>query len=282
MSLHRTSGTHDQDVQGGFHPRKLSGSLLPMLGPHSEYLCTGPRDLAGGSALGPTALSRAVRGGGLTATPPQVWNQNGKSPSITFEYTLLQPPPARGRPSVYYSFSEPASASTSAESQELASAGLLGFLRHNASLYGPASSEQLDLNNRLFGPQGSEVDLGLRPGQETNEVCEPASRGACQGPPRGKGFRGNQETPWAVGRAGPQGMEAEGGDSALSSPRGGLRRCRSLAHSGRPSANPLRYTVVPWCPWSCLAPKFPEVLGPRSSAVSSERTHLGPWCGCLR
>uniref|UniRef100_H0VBN1 ADAMTS like 2 n=1 Tax=Cavia porcellus TaxID=10141 RepID=H0VBN1_CAVPO len=127
-----------------------------------------------------------------------VWNQNGKSPSITFEYTLLQPPPARGRPSVYYSFSEPASASTSAESQELASAGLLGFLRHNASLYGPASSEQLDLNNRLFGPQGSEVDLGLRPGQETNEVCEPASRGACQGPPRGKGFRDRNATGTAL------------------------------------------------------------------------------------
>ncbi|KAM6182886.1 ADAMTS-like protein 2 [Erethizon dorsatum] len=123
-----------------------------------------------------------------------VWNQNGKSPSITFEYTLLQPPPAHGRPQVYYSFSEPASASASAESQELASAGLLGFLQHNASLYGPASSEQLGLDNRLFSPRGPEVDLGPRPGQETNEVCKPAGSGACQGPPGGKGFRDRNTT----------------------------------------------------------------------------------------
>ncbi|XP_013362186.1 PREDICTED: ADAMTS-like protein 2 isoform X2 [Chinchilla lanigera] len=125
-----------------------------------------------------------------------VWNQNGKSPSITFEYTLLQTPPEHGRPPVYYSFSEPASASVSAsaESQELASAGLLGFLQRNASLYGPASSEQLGLDNRFFSPRGPEVDLGPRPGQETNEVCEPAGGGACQGPSRGKGFRDRNAT----------------------------------------------------------------------------------------
>lgn len=123
------------------------------------------------------------------ASPSQVWNQNGKSPSITFEYTLLQPH-ARGlqRP-LYFSFPEPASAS--AESQELG-AGLLGFMRHNGSLYDQASSERLGLDNRLFGATGPEVELGLRRGQETNEVCEPASGGACEGPPRRKGFQGNQ------------------------------------------------------------------------------------------
>ncbi|XP_004640462.1 ADAMTS-like protein 2 isoform X2 [Octodon degus] len=123
-----------------------------------------------------------------------VWNQNGKSPSITFEYTLLQPPPAHGRPPVYYSFSEPASASASAsaESQELASAGLLGFRQHNASLYGLASSGQLGLDNRLFGPRGTEVDPSPRLGQETNEVYQPTDGGACRGPPGG--FRGRNAT----------------------------------------------------------------------------------------
>ncbi|XP_019495009.1 PREDICTED: ADAMTS-like protein 2 isoform X3 [Hipposideros armiger] len=121
-----------------------------------------------------------------------VWNQNGKSPSITFEYTLLQPPHAHRIQPVYYSFSEPTS--ESAESQELDGPGLLGLLQHNGSLYGHASSERLGLDNRLFGPPGSEIELGLIKGQETNEVCEQASGGACEGPPRGKGFREGNAT----------------------------------------------------------------------------------------
>lgn len=134
-----------------------------------------------------------------------MWSQNGKSPSITFEYTLLQPPHAHRIPPVYYSFSEPTS--ESAESQELDGPGLLGFLQHNGSLYGQASSERLGLDNRLFGAPGPEVELGLSKGQETNEVCEQASGGrACEGPPGGKGFRGNQEE----GRAG-QGLPGERG-----------------------------------------------------------------------
>lgn len=127
-----------------------------------------------------------------------VWNQNGKSPSITFEYTLLQPPPAIHRPPVYYSFSEPASASASVESQELAGTGLLGFLQRNVSLHSPGSSEQLSLDNQLFRPRGPDVGLGLGQGQETNEVCEPAGGGACPGPPRGKGFRDHNATGTAL------------------------------------------------------------------------------------
>uniref|UniRef100_A0A2K5NGV6 ADAMTS-like protein 2 n=1 Tax=Cercocebus atys TaxID=9531 RepID=A0A2K5NGV6_CERAT len=114
-----------------------------------------------------------------------VWNQNGKSPSITFEYTLLQPPhePHERRPQpVYYGFSD-------AESQGLDEAGLMGFVPHNGSLYGQASSERLGLDNRLFGHPGLDMELGPSQGQETNEVCEQAGGGACEGPPRGKGFR---------------------------------------------------------------------------------------------
>ncbi|XP_062062845.1 ADAMTS-like protein 2 [Lepus europaeus] len=131
-----------------------------------------------------------------------VWNQNGKSPSITFEYTLLQP--------LDYGFPEPAS--QSAESQELGRAGLLGFVRHNGSLYGPASSEQLGLDNQLFGPPGPEMELGLGRGQETNEVCEPAGGGggrACEGPPRAKGFRDHNATGTVLtGDQGGQDMDA--------------------------------------------------------------------------
>ncbi|XP_040819291.1 ADAMTS-like protein 2 [Ochotona curzoniae] len=123
-----------------------------------------------------------------------VWNQNGKSPSITFEYTLLQPPHTHRLQPLYYGFAEPAS--DSAESQELGRAGLLRFLQHNGSLYGPASSERLGLDNQLFGPPGPEMELGLGRGPQTNEVCEPASGsgGACQGAPRGQGFRDHNAT----------------------------------------------------------------------------------------
>ncbi|PNI68686.1 ADAMTSL2 isoform 2 [Pan troglodytes] len=121
-----------------------------------------------------------------------VWNQNGKSPSITFEYTLLQPPHESRPQPIYYGFSEPAS--ESAESQGLDGAGLMGFVPHNGSLYGQASSERLGLDNRLFGHPGLDMELGQSQGQETNEVCEQAGGGACEGPPRGKGFRDHNVT----------------------------------------------------------------------------------------
>ncbi|XP_055207437.1 ADAMTS-like protein 2 isoform X4 [Gorilla gorilla gorilla] len=121
-----------------------------------------------------------------------VWNQNGKSPSITFEYTLLQPPHESRPQPIYYGFSEPAS--ESAESQGLDGAGLMGFVPHNGSLYGQASSERLGLDNRLFGHPGLDMELGPSQGQETNEVCEQAGGGACEGPPRGKGFRDRNVT----------------------------------------------------------------------------------------
>ncbi|XP_021507621.1 ADAMTS-like protein 2 isoform X1 [Meriones unguiculatus] len=124
-----------------------------------------------------------------------VWNQNGKSPSITFEYTLLQPPHVHHLQPVYYSFSEPGSESTeSTERQELDSARLLGFMQHNGSLYRQASSERLGLDNQLFQPPAPEMELGLNRGQETNEVCKRASGGVCEGPPRGKGFQDHNAT----------------------------------------------------------------------------------------
>ncbi|KAG8509455.1 ADAMTS-like protein 2 [Galemys pyrenaicus] len=116
-----------------------------------------------------------------------VWNQNGKSPSITFEYTLLQPPHARRAPPAYYGF--PLPASESAESQELAGPALAGLLHpHNASIDGQASSERLGLDNRLPGP----------PGQETNELCEQAGGWACGAPTRGQGSTDSNATGTAL------------------------------------------------------------------------------------
>lgn len=147
-----------------------------------------------------------------------MWNQNGKSPSITFEYTLRQPPDAHHIRPVFYGFSEPAS--QSADSQELDGPGLAAFLHHNGSLYGQASSERLGLDNRLFGPPGLGTELSLSEGQETNEVCEQADGGACDGPPGGKGFRGN----WAGGPGGPGASREQGLGSGSSVPCGPWKR----------------------------------------------------------
>ncbi|XP_027725344.1 ADAMTS-like protein 2 isoform X4 [Vombatus ursinus] len=121
-----------------------------------------------------------------------VWNQNGKSPSITFEYTLLRKPHSQSIQPVYYTFSE--TASESAESREFDGEGLVGIVQHNGSYYGKSSKERLDLENQLFGQQGPSEDLNLSKGQETNEVYERAGGMDCEAPLRGKAFRDSNTT----------------------------------------------------------------------------------------
>ncbi|XP_074066871.1 ADAMTS-like protein 2 isoform X3 [Macrotis lagotis] len=121
-----------------------------------------------------------------------VWNQNGKSPSITFEYTLLRKTHPQSIQPVYYTFSE--TASESAESREFDGEGLVGFVQHNSSYYGKSSKERLDLDNQLFGQQGPSEDLTLSKGQETNEVYERAGAMDCEAPLRGKAFRDSNTT----------------------------------------------------------------------------------------
>ncbi|OXB76327.1 UNVERIFIED_CONTAM: hypothetical protein H355_006738 [Colinus virginianus] len=123
-----------------------------------------------------------------------VWNQNGKNPSITFEYTLLRKPHSNLQP-IYYTFSE----SDSEESREFDGDVPLGFIQHNATYFGKVSKERIDLENQVFGRQDTEEDLNLSKGQETNEVyeraetidCEPKLKGK---QPKGSGF-------WWVGDA---------------------------------------------------------------------------------
>ncbi|XP_007475303.1 ADAMTS-like protein 2 isoform X3 [Monodelphis domestica] len=121
-----------------------------------------------------------------------VWNQNGKSPSITFEYTLLRKPHPQSIQPVYYTFSE--TASESAESREFDGEGLVGFVQHNSTYYGKSSKERLDLENQLFGQQGPSEDFNLSKGQETNEVYERAGGMDCEAPLGGKTFRDSNTT----------------------------------------------------------------------------------------
>ncbi|XP_065504764.1 ADAMTS-like protein 2 isoform X4 [Caloenas nicobarica] len=111
-----------------------------------------------------------------------VWNQNGKSPSITFEYTLLRKPHSKNLQPIYYTFSE----SDSEESREFDGEVPLGFIQHNATYFGKISRERIDLENQVFGRQDTEEDLNLSKGQETNEVYERAETIDCEPKLKGK------------------------------------------------------------------------------------------------
>ncbi|XP_049688486.1 ADAMTS-like protein 2 isoform X4 [Accipiter gentilis] len=111
-----------------------------------------------------------------------VWNQNGKNPSITFEYTLLRKPHSKNLQPIYYTFSE----SDSEESREFEGDVPLGFIQHNATYFGKISRERIDLENQVFGRQDTEEDLNLSKGQETNEVYERAETIDCEPKLKGK------------------------------------------------------------------------------------------------
>ncbi|XP_064027496.1 ADAMTS-like protein 2 isoform X4 [Pogoniulus pusillus] len=111
-----------------------------------------------------------------------VWNQNGKNPSITFEYTLLRKPHSQSLQPIYYTFSE----SESEESREFGADVPLGFIQHNATYFGKLSRERLDLENQVFGRQDTEEELNLSKGQETNEVYERAETIDCEPKLKGK------------------------------------------------------------------------------------------------
>ncbi|KAM6400194.1 ADAMTS-like protein 2 isoform 3-T3 [Rhynochetos jubatus] len=111
-----------------------------------------------------------------------VWNQNGKNPSITFEYTLLRKPHSKNLQPIYYTFSE----SDSEESREFDGDVPLGFIQHNATYFGKISRERIDLENQVFGRPDTEEDLNLSKGQETNEVYERAETIDCEPKLKGK------------------------------------------------------------------------------------------------
>uniref|UniRef100_A0A8D2QJ92 ADAMTS like 2 n=1 Tax=Zonotrichia albicollis TaxID=44394 RepID=A0A8D2QJ92_ZONAL len=111
-----------------------------------------------------------------------VWNQNGKNPSITFEYTLLRKPHSKNLQPIFYTFSE----SESEESREFDGDVPLGFIQHNATYFGKISRERIDLENQVFGRQDTEEDLNLSKGQETNEVYERAETIDCEPKLKGK------------------------------------------------------------------------------------------------
>ncbi|XP_075041914.1 ADAMTS-like protein 2 [Mixophyes fleayi] len=90
-----------------------------------------------------------------------VWNQNGKNPSITFQYTLLRRPHSRVTQPVYYTFPD----SESDESREFQE----DFLSRNRTYHTNFQKGRLKGETPGLGRQNSEK-LDPVSGQQTNEV----------------------------------------------------------------------------------------------------------------
>ncbi|XP_041430769.1 ADAMTS-like protein 2 [Xenopus laevis] len=106
-----------------------------------------------------------------------VWNQNGKSPSITFQYTLQQKPHARISQPVYYTFSD----SVSEESKELEDGAA-----QNSSFYSTGPKGRLRSSVLGFPRHGSTGQQSPIKGQETNEVYEGGEIMDCKKKGKGK------------------------------------------------------------------------------------------------
>ncbi|XP_053329644.1 ADAMTS-like protein 2 [Spea bombifrons] len=103
-----------------------------------------------------------------------VWNQNGKNPSITFQYTLLQRPHSRLTQPIYYTFPD----SESEESKEFED----DFMARNVSYYSNNPKGRGGGNTR----QGSTEKLPSVGGQETNEVYDGHCSMECEKKAKGK------------------------------------------------------------------------------------------------
>uniref|UniRef100_A0A8D0CA45 ADAMTS like 2 n=1 Tax=Salvator merianae TaxID=96440 RepID=A0A8D0CA45_SALMN len=119
-----------------------------------------------------------------------VWNQNGKNPSITYEYTLQKSPHAKDLQPIYYTFSE----SESEESREFDGEDPLSFIQHNASFFGTLSKEQIHLENQVFGRQEVVEELDTSKIQETNEVYERIETNECDSTLKSKQSQGEPAT----------------------------------------------------------------------------------------
>nr|XP_033816960.1 ADAMTS-like protein 2 isoform X2 [Geotrypetes seraphini] len=106
-----------------------------------------------------------------------VWNQNGKTPSITFEYTILRKPHTKYTPPIHYTFSE------SEESKELED-----FMLQNTTFFGKISKGTAVPENQGLRGKGSSEDIDLSDGQETNEVYEKTEEMDCE--TKSKTFKG--------------------------------------------------------------------------------------------
>uniref|UniRef100_A0A8C5PQP6 ADAMTS like 2 n=1 Tax=Leptobrachium leishanense TaxID=445787 RepID=A0A8C5PQP6_9ANUR len=106
-----------------------------------------------------------------------VWNQNGKNPSITFQYTLLRRPHSRITQPIYYTFPE----SESEESKELEEDFTLQNVSYSNVNKGPHKGGTPD-----FGRRDSSEKLSTVNGQETNEVYETRESGDCDRKSKGK------------------------------------------------------------------------------------------------
>ena len=114
---------------------------------------------------------------------PQVWNQNGRIPYITYEYTVLRESLPPIPPPPVYTGSDSSGGGVSVE--------VGGLLAANSSVYdkGPPVSQQNQVLMEPGAPGGAEGQKG----QETNEVYEETAAIDCdQDTPASQQYTGRQ------------------------------------------------------------------------------------------
>lgn len=112
----------------------------------------------------------------------QVWNQNGKNPSITFQYTLLRRPHSRVTQPIYYPFPD----SESEESKELDE----DFTSPNISLSTSAQKGMTKAETPTFGRQNSGETGSPVNEQHTNEVYDGGEAMDCEKRAKCKAIKG--------------------------------------------------------------------------------------------
>ncbi|XP_056395971.1 ADAMTS-like protein 2 [Hyla sarda] len=101
-----------------------------------------------------------------------VWNQNGKNPSITFQYTLLRRPHSRVTQPIYYPFSD----SESEESKEFDE----DFTSQNRSISSNVQKGRTKAETPTFGIPNSGENASPVNEQHTNEVYEAGEAMDCE------------------------------------------------------------------------------------------------------
>ncbi|XP_043914823.1 ADAMTS-like protein 2 isoform X2 [Protopterus annectens] len=107
-----------------------------------------------------------------------VWNQNGKTPLITYEYTILRDPNSKNIQPVYYTFTD--TESDIEEGKVLEESETMVLHQHNTTFYETMSKENVDLENRVLGEEQISEEINLSKAQETNEIYEEAEFINCQ------------------------------------------------------------------------------------------------------
>lgn len=108
----------------------------------------------------------------------QVWNQNGRSPYITYEYTVLRDPRSAALQTLLYPGTE--SRGTGGKTRGPISMETDSLHPHNGSMYAKAAKDTVGNGNQVLEKESTAGGAVGSKGQETNEVYEETAAIDCE------------------------------------------------------------------------------------------------------